>query len=53
MVFERRLDIEFSFYTGPFDNSGCRLQDLADFKRMEMWNAFADRPEFGIMGWRR
>jgi hypothetical protein len=52
VAFERHVDVKLSFHTGPFENSGCRLQDLADVKRMEMWNAFADRPEFAIMGWR-
>jgi hypothetical protein len=53
VVFERQLDIELSFFNGPFDYSECRLKDLAEVKRMEIWNAFVDRPEFGIMGWRR
>jgi hypothetical protein len=53
VAFERHVDVKLSFHTGPFENSACRLQDLADVKRMEMWNAFADRPEFAIMGWRR
>jgi hypothetical protein len=47
--FERQLDARISFHTGPFFNSRCRLEDLADSNRMAMRNAFQDRPAFGVL----
>jgi hypothetical protein len=49
VVFERQLDARISFYTGPFHNSRCRLDDLADSNRMAMRNAFQDHPAFGVL----
>ena len=49
VVFERQLDARISFHTGPFLNSRCRLDDLADSNRMAMRNAFQDRPAFGVL----
>ena len=37
-----------SFHTGPFRNSRCRLDDLADSNSMAMSNAFQDVPRFGL-----
>jgi hypothetical protein len=36
VLFERQLDAQISFHTGPFHNSRCR-------------DAFQDRPAFGIL----
>jgi len=48
VLFERQLDARISF--GPFHNSRCRLDDLADSNRVAMRNAFQDRPAFGVFG---
>jgi hypothetical protein len=48
VLFERQLDAQISFHTGPFHNSRCRLDDLADSNNIEMRDAFHDRPTFGI-----
>ena len=50
VLFERQLDARISFHNGPFRNSRCRLDDLADSNRMAMRNAFKDRPAFGVLG---
>ena len=52
VLFERQLDARISFHTGPFRNSRCRLDDLADSNSMAMSNAFKDRPGFGALGLR-
>ena len=49
VLFERQLDAQISFHTGPFHNPGCRLEDLADSNNMGMRDAFQDRPDFGIL----
>jgi hypothetical protein len=49
ILFERQIDAQISFHTGPFYNSRCRLDDLTDSKLMEMRNAFRDRPAFGVL----
>jgi len=48
VLFERQLDARISF--GPFHNSRCRLDDLADSNRVAMHNTFQDRPAFGVFG---
>jgi hypothetical protein len=45
-----RIDARISFHTGPFRNSRCRLDDLADSNRMEIRNAFQSRPRVGQIG---
>jgi hypothetical protein len=37
-------------FNGPFHNSRCRLDDLADSNRVAMRNAFQDSPAFGVFG---
>jgi len=49
-LFERQLDARISFHNGPFHNSRCRLDDLADSNRVAMRNAFQSRPAFGVFG---
>jgi hypothetical protein len=49
VLFERQIDAQISFHTGPFYNLGCRLEDLADSNSMKMRNAFQDRPAFGVL----
>src|SRR5262249_42264570 len=49
VLFERHIDAQISFHTGPFHNSRCRLDDLADNNRMRMRDAFHDRSAFGIL----
>jgi hypothetical protein len=44
LLFERQIDAQISFHTGPFHNPGCRLEDLADSNSMKMRDAFQDRP---------
>jgi hypothetical protein len=39
VLFERRLNADISFRTGPGDASGCRLQDASDAERMKLRNA--------------
>lgn len=34
LTFERTVDAEIQFRFGPFENSSCRLQDLADLRAM-------------------
>lgn len=34
ILFEGQLKGELRYFTGPFDGSGCRLQDAADFSNM-------------------
>src|SRR5262249_40606818 len=49
VLFERQLDAQISFHTGPFHNWRCRLDDLADSNNIGMRDAFQDRPAFGIL----
>jgi hypothetical protein len=49
ILFERQIDAQISFHTGPFHNPGCRLEDLADSNSMKMRKAFQDRPAFGVL----
>src|SRR5262249_17804914 len=51
VIFDRQLDGEIAFRAGPFGASRCRLQDAEDARRLDMSNAFRDRPEFGKLGW--
>ena len=44
IVFEDTLDANIAFFTGPFRNSRCRLDDLKDSHHMEMKYAFRDQP---------
>lgn len=50
--FEGQLDARISFHTGPFRNSRCRLDDLADSNSMAMRNALQNLPAFGDLGTR-
>jgi hypothetical protein len=34
ILFERRLDASLTFFTGPFRNSGCRIQDKRDMDNL-------------------
>jgi hypothetical protein len=52
ILFEKHLDAEIRFRSGPFGASRCRLQDRSDAADMQMRDAFRDRPEFGKLGWR-
>jgi hypothetical protein len=52
VLFSDRINAQISFHTGPFRNSRCRLDDLADSKRMDIRNAFQSRPELGKLGLR-
>jgi hypothetical protein len=49
VLFERQLDAQISFHTGPFHNSRCRLDDLADSNNTGMRDAFQDRLAFRIL----
>jgi hypothetical protein len=46
LLFERVIDADIAYFTGPFSNSTCRLQDRADSMQIKLDNAFRDRPEF-------
>jgi hypothetical protein len=50
IMFERMLDAELAFRSGPFGASKCRLQDLGDVQQLHIRDAFEDRPEFGMLG---
>jgi len=50
ILFEHELDADISFYSGPFSNSRCRLDDLADANKMDMRNAFKEFSDYGILG---
>jgi hypothetical protein len=52
ILFENELDTDISFYSGPFSNSRCRLDDFADANRLDMRNAFKEFPEYGALGLR-
>jgi len=47
VLFKGRLDTRITFNTGPFHDTGCRLEDLADNMAIAIGKAFQDRPEFG------
>jgi len=32
VLFEKQLDGELRYFTGPFWNAGCRLQDAREFR---------------------
>jgi hypothetical protein len=49
VLFERQLDAQISLHTGPFQNSRCRLDDLAESHNIAMRDAFQDRPAFGVL----
>ena len=36
ILFTRRLDATLTFFTGPFRNSGCRIQDKRDMDRLNI-----------------
>ena len=36
ILFTRRLDATLTFFTGPFRNSGCRIQDKRDMERLNI-----------------
>jgi hypothetical protein len=50
ILFENELDADISFFSGPFSNSRCRLDDFADANRLDMRNAFKEFPEYGVLG---
>lgn len=50
IMFDRELDAELSFRSGPFGASTCRLQDLSDVRKLQIRDAFRDRPELGVLG---
>lgn len=45
VLFNKNIDARLSYRTGPFIGSQCRLDDARDMKKMEIGNAFRDRPE--------
>jgi hypothetical protein len=49
VLFERQIDAQISFHSGPFHDSRCRLEDLAESNRMNMRSAFKDRPAFEVL----
>jgi len=50
ILFENELDADISFHSGPFSDSRCRLDDLADANRLDMRNAFKAFPDYAIVG---
>lgn len=36
VLFTRRLDATLTYFTGPFRNSGCRIQDSRDMERLNI-----------------
>ena len=52
ILFDSELDAEISFHSGPFSNSRCRLDDLADANRLDMRNAFKAFPDYAVLGLR-
>jgi len=34
LIFEKFLDTRIRYFTGPFNNSGCRIADSTEFKRL-------------------
>ncbi|MSP02705.1 MAG: hypothetical protein EXR07_16900 [Acetobacteraceae bacterium] len=34
ILFTGQLDVEVSYFTGPFDRSGCRVRDAREFRRL-------------------
>jgi hypothetical protein len=46
LIFENTVDLTMRYFTGPFSNSMCRLKDRREFERLDIANAFRDRPEF-------
>jgi len=36
ILFTRRLDATLSYFTGPFRNSGCRIEDKKDMDRLNI-----------------
>jgi hypothetical protein len=50
VLFDRDLDTTLSYFTGPFSNSGCRLEDVAELKSLDISHAFASAPAFGVLG---
>jgi hypothetical protein len=50
VVFENELDADISFHSGPFSNSRCRLDDLADANRLDMGHAFKALPDYAVLG---
>jgi hypothetical protein len=50
IVFERELDADISFHSGPFRNSHCRLDDRADLEKLDMRNSFKEFPDYAVVG---
>jgi hypothetical protein len=50
ILFDHELDAEISFHFGPFSNSRCRLDDLADANMLDMRNAFKAFPDYAVLG---
>jgi hypothetical protein len=46
LIFEQAVDLRFSYFTGPFANSTCRLRDRSEFERLDIANAFRGHREF-------
>ena len=46
LIFSGRLDAHLRYYTGPFHNQSCRLDDAKDMKAMSIADAFASMPEY-------
>ena len=34
LLFERQLDAKLTYFTGPFHNSGCRMEDAVEFEAL-------------------
>jgi hypothetical protein len=45
VIFERELDADITFRTGPFGASSCRSEDAADVHAMRLRNVFDTRPD--------
>jgi hypothetical protein len=46
LIFDEAVDLCFSYFTGPFANSTCRLRDRREFERLDIANAFREHSEF-------
>lgn len=44
ILFDRELDAVVTYFTGPFHNAGCRLEDARDMQRLDVTAAPSARP---------
>jgi hypothetical protein len=38
LIFNKSLDVEIRYFTGPFQNSGCRFEDSKEFRKLLVKN---------------